>query len=60
MERLWQRDYAKQMEATIDIVDYIMGFITAYGCHSTLGNVAPINYEYEIAAKRPSGVSEIG
>lgn len=35
MERVWQRDYASQMEATKDIVDYIVissAFITACGC----------------------------
>jgi hypothetical protein len=27
--------------------------------HSTLGYTSPINYEQEMAAKQPSGVSEI-
>jgi transposase InsO family protein len=59
MERVWQRDYANQMEATKDVVDYIVGFYNCLRLHSTLGYTSPINYEQEMAAKQPSDVSEI-
>ena len=59
MERVWQREYANQMEASKDIVDYIMGFYNCLRLHSTLRYVAPINFEQNIPAKQPSGVSEI-
>ena len=55
MERVWQREYANQMEASKDIVDYIMGF---YNC-LRLGYTSPINFEQNMPAKQPSAVSEI-
>ncbi len=59
MERVWQRDYANQLEASKDITDYIIGFYNCVRLHSTLGNLPPIIYEREIAAKELIEVSEI-
>ncbi len=59
MERVWQRDYANQLEASKDITDYIVGFYNCVRLHSTLGNVPPMIYEKEIAAKELIEVSEI-
>ena len=59
MERVWQRDYANQLEASKDITDYIVGFYNCVRLHSTLGNVPPIIYESKIAAKELIEVSEI-
>ena len=59
MERVWQRDYANQMEATKDITEYIVGFYNCLRLHSTLGNLPPMIYEKEMAAKKPIDVSEI-
>ena len=58
MERVWQRDYANQLEATQDITDYIVRFYNCARLHSTLGNLSPIIYEQHMAAEKPSGVSE--
>ena len=52
------RDYANQMEASKDIVDYIIGSYNCLRLHSTLGYASPINYEHDMAEKQPSGVSE--
>ena len=35
MERVWQREYANQMEATKDVTDYIVGFYNCQRRHST-------------------------
>lgn len=59
MERVWQRDYANQMEASKDIIEYIVGFYNCLRLHSTLGNLPPMIYEKEMAAKKPIEVSEI-
>ena len=59
MERVWQREYANQMEATNDVTDYIVGFYNCQRRHSALGNLAPIDYENQFAAKQPIEVSEI-
>lgn len=59
MERVWQREYANQIEATKDVTDYIVGFYNCQRRHSALGNLAPIDYENQFAAKRPIEVSEI-
>ncbi len=59
MERVWQRDYANQLEASKDITDYIVGFYNCLCLHSTLGNVPPMIYEKQLAAKKPIEVSEI-
>ncbi len=59
MERVWQRDYANQLEASKDITDYIVGFYNCLRLHSTLGNLPPMIYEREIAAKELIEVSEI-
>ena len=59
MERVWQREYGNQMEATKDVTDYIVGFYNCQRRHSVLGNLAPIDYENQFAAKKPIEVSEI-
>jgi putative transposase len=59
MERVWQRDYANQMEATKDVTEYIVGFYNCLRLHSTLGNLPPMIYEKEMTAKKPIEVSEI-
>ncbi len=48
MERVWQRDYANHMEASI--TGYIVEFYNGVGLHSTLGKVPPMIYEMELAA----------
>jgi transposase InsO family protein len=53
MERVWQRDYANQMEAKKDVTDYIVGFYNCVRRHSALGNIAPIVYEQLQVAKCP-------
>ena len=58
MERVWQRDYANMMEAVKDITTYIVGFYNCVRLHSTLGNLPPIVYEMEMAAKKLIEVSE--
>ena len=59
MERVWQRDYANHAEAINDIAEYIVGFYNCLRLHSTLGNLPPMIYEKDSAAKKLSDVSEI-
>jgi len=59
MERVWQQEYANQMEAIKDVTDYIVGFYNCQRRHSALGNFAPMDYENQFSAKRPIEVSEI-
>jgi transposase InsO family protein len=59
MERVWQRDYANQAEATTDIADYIVGFYNSVRLHSKLGNLPPNAFEHQSAIKQPIGVYEI-
>ena len=59
MERVWQREYGNQMEASKDVIDYIVGFYNCQRRHAALGNLAPIDYENQFAAKQPIEVSEI-
>ena len=59
MERVWQREYANQIEANKDVMEYIVGFYNCTRRHSALGNLAPIVYEQQFAAKQPIEVSEI-
>ena len=59
MERVWQRAYANQLEASKDVTDYIVGFYNSIRRHSALGNVAPLVYEQQFAVKKPIEVSEI-
>lgn len=59
MERVWQREYANQMEASKDVTEYIVGFYNCTRRHSALGNLAPIVYEKQFAAKQPISVYEI-
>ena len=58
MERVWQREYANQMEASKDVTEYIVGFYNRTRRHSALGNLAPIVYEKQFAAKQPILVYE--
>jgi len=58
MERVWQRDYANHLEAVKDITGYIVGFYNCVRLHSTLGNLPPMIYEMEMAAKELIDVSE--
>ena len=48
------REYANHLEVIKDITDYIMGFYNCVRLHSTLGNLPPIVYEMEMAAKEPN------
>ena len=50
---------ASDMEASKNIVDYIVSFYNCLRVHFTLDYASPINYEREMAEKQPSGVSEI-
>ncbi|MCE9550677.1 MAG: DDE-type integrase/transposase/recombinase [Betaproteobacteria bacterium] len=59
MERVWQREYANQMEAKTDITAYIVGFYNCNRIHSVLGNLSPSVFERNKAAKKPIVVSEI-
>jgi putative transposase len=59
MERVWQREYANQMEAHKDVTDYIVGFYNSTRRHSALGNLAPIAFEKQSAVKQPIVLSEI-
>ncbi len=59
MERVWQCEYANQMEATKGVTDYIVGFYNCQRRHSTLGNLAPLDYEKQFVVKQPIEVSEI-
>jgi transposase InsO family protein len=59
MERVWQREYANQMEAKTDITAYIVGFYNCSRIHSVLGNLSPSVFERNRAAKKPIVVSEI-
>lgn len=59
MERVWQRSYANQAEAKIDIVDYIVGFYNSQRINSVLGNLPPAVFERNMAARKPIAVSEI-
>lgn len=59
MERVWQRSYANQAEARLDIISYIVGFYNSERLNSVLGNVPPSIFEQNMAAKKPIVVSEI-
>jgi len=59
MERVWQREYANQMEATKDVTEYIVGFYNCTRRLAALGNLAPIAYEIQFATKQPIEVPEI-
>ena len=58
MERVWQRTYANQAEARKDVIDYIVNFYNCTRLRSVLGNVPPVAFERNMAAKQPIGVSE--
>ena len=58
MERVWRRDYANHWEAEKDVTEYIVGFYNCVRLHSARGNLPPIVYEQEMAAKKPILVSE--
>lgn len=59
MERVWQREYANQMEASKDVTEYIVEFYNCTRRNSALGNVDPIVYEKQFAVKQPIAVPEI-
>lgn len=59
MERVWQRDYANHAEAEKDVTQYIVGFYNAQRLHSTLGYIAPVDYEIQNVVEKPIAVSEI-
>ena len=59
MERVWQRNYANQTEARIDIISYIVGFYNSERINSVLGNLSPAVFERNMAVKELIGVSEI-
>jgi putative transposase len=59
MERVWQRDYANQAEARVDIANYIVGFYNCERLHSVLGNLPPSVYERKMAEPKPIDVSTI-
>jgi putative transposase len=58
-DRVWQRDYANQAEAGVDIANYIVGFNNCERLRSVLGNLPPSVYERKKAESKPIGVSEI-
>ena len=58
MERVWQRDYANQAEASRDIADYIVNFYNSQRLHSKLGNLPPNAFEQQSAIKQLIGVCE--
>jgi len=41
------------------VTEYIVGFYNCTRRHAALGNLAPIVYEIQFAAKQPIEVSEI-
>ncbi len=49
MERVWQRDYANQGEATRDIHDYIVNFYNERRLNSQLGYTSPNSFERQAA-----------
>ena len=59
MERVWQRNYANQAEAKLDVANYIAGFYNCERLHSVLGNLPPSVYERAMAEKELIVVSEI-
>ena len=58
MERVWQRDYANNAEATRDIADYIVSFYNSLRLHSKLGNLPPNAFEQQSAIKPPINLCE--
>ena len=59
MERVWQRNYANNAEAKLDVANYIAGFYNCQRLHSVLSNLPPSVYERTMAEKEPIVVSEI-
>jgi transposase InsO family protein len=59
MDRAWQRSYANQAEARIDIVDYIVGSDNSQRINSPLENLPPAVFERNMAARKSIAVSEI-
>lgn len=51
MERVWQREYANQAEAKIDVTAYIVRFYNCERLNSVLGNLPPSVFERNMAAK---------
>ena len=59
MERVWQKDYANQVEATNDIADHIIGFYNSIRRHSKVGNLSPKAFERESTSKKLISLSKI-
>jgi len=59
MERVWQKDYANDLEVPNDIADYIIGLYNALRLHSKLGNMSPNAFERESTSEKSTVLSEI-
>ena len=55
MKRVWQRDYAKQVEEKIDVTAYLVGFYNGDPLNFGLGNLPPAIFERNTAAKKTDG-----
>lgn len=58
-ESPWQRTYANQTEAKVDIISYIVGLYNCKRINLVLGNLSPAGFERKMAARKPIGLSEI-
>jgi len=58
MEHAWQRNYANQAEAKLDVANYIAGLYNCERLHSVLGNPPPSVYERAMTEKELIVVSE--
>jgi transposase InsO family protein len=59
MERVWQCEYANQMDAKTDVTAYIVAFYNCNRIHSVLGNLSPSLFKRNRSATKPIVVSEI-
>ena len=57
-ERVWQRDFANQVEAVTDIADYIVGFYNSAWLRSKRGNLPPNAFEQQSAINQTISVPE--
>lgn len=48
MERVWQRDYLNHNQAQCDVANYIVAFYNPKRLHSSLGYLAPNDFEREM------------
>ena len=60
MEHVWQRNYASQAEAKLDVANYIAGFYNCERVHSVLGNQPPSVYERTGVVSGRGGVIGVG